>query len=74
MMARKISDREYVLRLLVMLEGKTNGMKAQKIATLLGGRIRQRLMNYGKIPRDPVAPSSTSRPAPSQFVAPHEGK
>ena len=50
MMASKISDREYVLRLLVMLEGKTNGIKAQKIATLLGGRIRQRLMNYGKIP------------------------
>jgi len=55
MMASKISDREYVLLILVAMEGKANGLKAEKIAILLGGRIRQRLMNYGKIPGDAVA-------------------
>jgi hypothetical protein len=59
-MTNKISDREYVLRILDAMEGKRNGLKAQKIATLLGGRIRQRLMNYGKIPKDPVAPPRPS--------------
>ena len=59
-MASKISDREYVLLILVAMEGKANGLKAEKIAILLGGRIRQRLMNYGKIPRDAVAPPPTS--------------
>jgi hypothetical protein len=57
MMASKISDREFVERILQMMEGKPIALKAQKIAILLGGRIRQRLMNYGKIPRDSVAPA-----------------
>lgn len=57
-MASKISDREYVLRILIAMEGKTNELKARKIGTLLGGRIRQRLMEYGKIPRGPVPPAS----------------
>ena len=48
MMASKVSDREYVLRILDAMEGKPNALKAQKIATLPGGRIRQRLMQYGK--------------------------
>ena len=56
-MANKLSDREYVLRLLDQMEGKTNNVKAKKISTLLGVRIRQRLMHYGKIPGDPDAPA-----------------
>jgi hypothetical protein len=43
MMPNQISDREYVLRLLEMMEGKTNHLKSNAIARLLGGRIRQRL-------------------------------
>ena len=60
MMASKISDREYVLRILTAMEGKNNRLKAQKIATLLGGRIRQRLRNDGKVTENPVeAPTTT---------------
>ena len=55
-MASKISDREYVLRILDAMEGKPNGLKAQKIATLLGGRLRQRLLGYGKVPKNAVPP------------------
>ena len=42
-MASKISDREYVLRMLEQMEGKTNQVKAKAISRLLGGRISQRL-------------------------------
>jgi hypothetical protein len=66
-MPHRISDRAYILRILTAMEGKPNGRKAQKIATLLGGRIRQRLMNYGKIPRDSVTPPPTPL-TPEQHV------
>jgi len=57
-MTNKISDREYVERILQAMEGKPIPVQARKIAILLGGRIRQRLMNYGKIPKGPVDPPS----------------
>ena len=66
-----MSDREYVLRILDAMEGKPNSRKAGKIATLLGGRIRERLMNYGKIPRDPVAALGEPRP-PTTPMTPEE--
>jgi hypothetical protein len=47
-MASKISDREYVLRILDRMEGKTNAKKARAIARLFGGRINQRLRQQWK--------------------------
>jgi hypothetical protein len=47
-MASSISDREYVLRLLVRMEGKTNEVKAKVISRLLGGRVTQRLREKWK--------------------------
>jgi len=49
-MASTISDREYVLRLLVRMEGKTNQVKAKTISRLLGGRVTQRLREQWKHP------------------------
>jgi hypothetical protein len=40
--ASKLSDREYLKQLLDGMEGKTNHMKAKKIARLFGGRLWQR--------------------------------
>jgi cell division FtsZ-interacting protein ZapD len=57
-MPSKISDREYVLRVLQRLEGKTNQVKAKAISRLLGGRITQRLREQGKDPANSAIPVS----------------
>ena len=52
-MASKLSDREYLIRLLDKMEGKTNHMKAKRIAHLFGGRIRQRVSASKRILANP---------------------
>jgi hypothetical protein len=48
-MASKISDPQYVTRILEEMEGKPNRMKAEKIVYLYGGRIRQRIRDEERI-------------------------
>jgi hypothetical protein len=62
-MADKISDPEFVFQLLEKMEGRPNRIKAERIAEKLGGRIRQRIMQYGK--RPDLAISSDLPPNPA---------
>jgi hypothetical protein len=63
-MTSKISDREYVLRMLEEMEGKTNQVKARAISRLLGGRITQRLRErwilVNQVARTPPANGQSS--------------
>jgi predicted nucleic acid-binding OB-fold protein len=54
-MPNQISDREYVLHILDAMEGNPNNLKAKKISTLLGVRIRQRLGSFNDVER--IVPS-----------------
>src|SRR5450631_2067131 len=48
-MASKLSDREYLKQLLDRMEGKTNHMKAKKIAQLFGGRLWHRFTMLNRV-------------------------
>jgi hypothetical protein len=62
-MANRLSDREYLKQLLDSMGGKTNHMKAKKIAQLFGGRLWQRFSERNRVIATPPPKSRRDRDA-----------